>query len=337
MLTLHDSGNISRMHNTLTIHGANPENLYSAFNLTMPDKIIDFSTNTNILTWPEVNINLQELASRYPDPECSKLRNIVAEHENIPASRILFTNGSNEAIFLLSGLFGEDTAILQPAYSEYSRAFRNLHSIFTLDEAKNFMHVIIINPNNPTGKYTRLREVICSSHDTLFIVDEAYIDFLLTAKPERLCNLDNVILLRSLTKIFHLSGARIGYVIAPENVIAAMRERLPTWSVNAIAQELALIFMKDKGFAERTRAFYREHTPRLMQAVRDSGFEVVNSDVHYFLVRVDDDLRVIEHLLKAGIVVRHTRNFAGLDGKYIRVATRLQEDNRLLIEILKLL
>ncbi len=307
----------------------------------MPDKILDFSTNTNILTWPDVNINLQELASRYPDPECSRLRMLIAQHESISPSRILFTNGSNEAVFLLSSLFGEDCAILQPAYSEYSRAFRNLHSVFTLDEARKFRHIIVINPNNPTGKYTPLREVICSCPDSMFIVDEAYRDFLLTAKHERLCDLENVILIRSLTKIYHLSGARIGYVIAPERIIAAMRERLPTWSVNAIAQELALVFLNNNAFLERTRAFYREHTPRFMQAVRASGFETVHSDVHYFLVRVnygvsdDDDLRVIAHLLKAGIVVRHTRNFAGLDGKYIRIATRTPEENRFLAEALK--
>ena len=323
------------MHNTLTLHGANPENLYSAFNLPMPEKILDFSTNTNILTWPEVNINIQELASRYPDPDCSKLRKIIAERENISPSRILFTNGSNEAIFLLSGLFGEDTAILQPAYSEYFRAFRNLHSIFSLEKIPHFRHIIIINPNNPTGKYTPLREVICSCPDMMFIVDEAYRDFLLTGYPERLSDLENVILLRSMTKIFHLSGARIGYVIAPERVIAAIRKRLPSWNVNAIAQELALVFLKDRGFLERTRAFYREQTPRFMQAVKDSGFEVMQSDVHYFLVRVDDDLRVIEHLLKAGIVVRHTRNFAGLDGRYIRAATRLPEENLCFAEMLK--
>lgn len=301
----------------------------------MPEKILDFSTNTNILTWPDVNINLQELASRYPDPDCSKLKKIIAERENIPPSRILFTNGSNEAIFLLSSLFAEDTAILQPAYSEYFRAFRSLHSVFTLDSAQNFRHIIIINPNNPTGKYTRLREVICSCPKNIFIVDEAYRDFLLKDEPERLSDLENVILLRSLTKIFHLSGTRIGYVIATERVIAALRELQPTWSVNAIAQELALIFLNDRDFLERSKAFYREQTPGFIQAVRDSGFETVQSGVHYFLVRVDDDLKMIEHLLKAGIVVRHTRNFAGLDGRYIRIAARHKEENNLLINAMK--
>ena len=61
----------------------------------------------------------------------------------------------------------------------------------------------------------------------------------------------------------------------------------------------------------------------------------MQSDVHYVLVRVYDDLRVIGHLLKAGIVVRHTRNFEGLDGKYIRIAARHPEETNLLINTIK--
>ena len=289
----------------------------------MPDKIIDFSTNTNILSWPEIRIDVENLASRYPDIECSRLRELIAEREHIPPSRILFTNGSNEAIFLLAGLFPDNTAILQPAYSEYARAFTNLHNMFTLDDAKNFKQVIIINPNNPTGIYTPLHDVIASSPQTMFIIDEAYRDFLLAREPERLCDFDNVIILRSLTKIYHLSGARIGYVIAPEDIISALRERQPSWSVNAIAQEL------------RTHAFYSKNTPAFMRMLSDAGFEVMKSDVHYFLVRINDDMRTIEHLLRAGIVVRHTRNFTGLDGRYIRIASRTLEDNQLLITSLK--
>jgi len=325
------------MRNALTLHGANPEYLYSAFGLTMPDKIIDFSTNTNVLPCPYVDVDVAELASRYPDNDCSRLKHIVAQHENISPSRILFTNGSNEAIFLLASLLRHDTAILQPAYSEYSRAFKRLHSVFNLTDALRFKNIIVINPSNPTGIYTPLRDVIASCTRNTFIVDEAYRDFLLTAKPEKLCDLQNVVLVRSLTKIFHLSGARIGYVIAPENVITALREHQPTWSVNAFAQALTLHFMMDEGFVERTRGVYRECTPAFVEGVKGAGFETVKSDVHYFLVKVEDDLRVIGELLKKGVVVRHTRNFEGLDGKYIRVATRTHEDNNILVKALELL
>ena len=192
-----------------------------------------------------------------------------------------------------------------------------------------------MNPNNPTGKYISLRKLIISNPRTIFIIDEAYIDFLIDKNPERLCDLNNVILLRSLTKIFHLSGARIGYIIADENIISELENHKPSWSVNGIAQELALIFLKNKEFIARTKKFYRSNTPEFMRLLRENNFDVMDSDVHYFLIKVEDDLRVIENLLRAGIVVRHTRNFEGINGQYIRIATRTKNENMLLIEKLK--
>ena len=322
--------------NTITIHGANPENLYRAFNIPVPEKILDFSTNTNILSWPDISLDIERLASSYPDPECTALREIISARENVPMSRILFVNGINQAIFLLAGLFGDDTAILQPCYTEYSRAFTNARDISTLDDAGTFGHVIICNPNNPTGRFIPdLSQIIAGNPRTTFIIDEAYIDFLRHYEPERLCDFPNAVILRSLTKIFHLSGARVGYVIADENIIDALKSRMPSWSVNAFAQELALKFLADGEFLARTREFYRVNTPMLMAGLREAGFDVVDSDVHYFLVRVDDDMEVIRRLLTRGIAVRHTRNFAGLEGKYVRVATRRPEENNMLISGMK--
>ena len=318
------------------IHGANPENLYHAFNIPVPDKILDFSTNTNILSWPKLSINLEELASHYPDPDCNSLRRIISERENVSMNRILFTNGINEAIYLLAHSLSGTTAILQPCYPEYARAIVNLQNSFTVDDSCNYDNFILTNPNNPTGKYIPdLSRVITRYPDTLFIIDEAYIDFLIHDElRERLCDFSNVILLRSLTKIFHLSGVRIGYVIANEDVISRLKARQPTWSVNAIAQELALKFLNDEPFYADTIAFYRKNTPMFVDALRASGFDVIDSDVHYFLIRVDDDISVIRHLLMNGIAVRHTRNFAGLSGKYIRVATRFPEENEFFLHSL---
>lgn len=319
----------------LTLHGANPEKLCEALNSKILNYYADFSTNTNILSWPKITLDVEALASSYPDPDCTQLRLLIAEREHISPSRILFTNGINEAIFLLSQLFTEGTAILQPAYTEYGRAFRNLHGVFSLEEAGLFRQLIIVNPNNPTGKFIPdLAKTIADNPNTTFIIDEAYIDFLLWAKPERLCDFGNVIILRSLTKIFHLSGARIGYVIAPEELIISLKARQPSWSVNAIAQELARQFLSDENFPERTRDLYRRLTPAFVEGLRRAGLEVRESDVHFFLVGVEDDLRVIKHLLERGIAVRHTRNFTGLghDKKYIRIATRSQCENKILLE-----
>ena len=319
-----------------TIHGANPENLYRVFGIPIPENILDFSTNTNVFSWPDISLDVERLASSYPDPECTALREIISAREKVPMSRVLFVNGINQAIFLLAGLFGDDAAIFQPCYTEYSRAFTNARSIFTLGDAGKFGHVVIFNPNNPTGKFIpTLSGIISENPRTTFIIDEAYIDFLTSYEPERLYDFPNAVILRSLTKIFHLSGARIGYVIADENIIDALKSRIPSWSVNAFAQELALHFLADEEFLARTREFYRVNTPIFMAGLREAGFDVMDSDVHYFLVSVDDDMEAIRRLLTRGIVVRHTRNFAGIEGKYIRVATRRPEENSMLILAMK--
>ena len=327
--------------NKLTLHGANPENLYRAFNLAIPGKIIDFSTNTNILAWPEnINIDFKSLASRYPDIECLRVRKIISSRENININKILFTNGINEAIFLLARILTGSTAILEPCYSEYKRAFTNSHEIFSLNDINNYNNIILANPNNPTGIYiNNLSELIKFYRDKFFIIDEAYIDFLLNdnIKRERLCEFENVIILRSLTKIFHLSGVRIGYIIANESIIERIKKFLPTWNVNSIAQELAEKFLNDSNFYELTRKFYKYNTPEFIKNLRLAGFDVLNSDVHFFLIRVNDDIEALKILLKNGMTARHTRNFAGLDGQYLRAATRFENENKFFIETLKTL
>ena len=320
------------------IHGANPENLYKAFNLLMPEKISDFSTNANILSWPDIDLkNLIALASDYPDNECRRLKNIIAQRENIKPENILFTNGSNEAIFLLSRLLeNKRTGILQPAYSEYKRAFRNSGDLNNIGQSGNFEAVIFSNPCNPTGEYIKNIYGLAEKFiNTFFIIDEAYIDFVLTTERTPLQIHDNLIIIRSLTKIFKLAGTRIGYIIANEKIINSLKNFTPYWNVNSIAQALAEKFLLHESFYNSTRAFYKIHTPKFMDMIKNSGYKIIKSDVHYFLIEVDDDLKIIHALLKFGLVVRHTRNFKTLDGKYIRVATRTPNENKLLAKILK--
>ncbi len=322
----------------MQLHGANPENLYSYFNIKLPEKILDFSTNTNILKHDITleNSRFNYLISNYPDYECLELRKIISERENIPLKNILFTNGINEAIFLLSRVLESKTAILQPNYTEYKRAFKNASDIFNLDESADFNNVIISNPCNPTGFFiNNLYDFTKTFQNTNFIIDESYIDFLLYSEREKFKLSKNIIILKSLTKIFHLSGVRIGYVIAPEEIISSLKNQQPSWSVNSIAQELAKIFLRDENFYSKTRDFYKKNTPEFKSLIKNYGFKISDSSVHYFLIRVNNDFNIIKKLLLNGIAVRHTRNFPGLNGNYIRVATRFKDENIFFAESLR--
>lgn len=331
---------------SLRPHGANPEKLYAAMGLPMPERIVDFSVNTNVLPPPVMpEIDLIRCLSEYPDDDALALRTLVAEREGRSLDEVLFTNGSNEALYLLASLFvGTTAAVLQPAYGEYRRALEAFGvptaDIFDLRDVEGKALVFVCNPCNPTGScipFGELEARARANPRTLFAVDQAYSDFLLPDGEEASPDfgaLPNILLLRSLTKLYHLCGARIGYVLASRSWVERLKGRQPTWSVNAIAQETALSLMKDGSYARRTRAFYSAETPRFMEAVARSGFRVRPSRVHFFLIEVDDDVRVIRGLLERGLVVRHTRNFPGLDGSCIRVATRMPEENDLLVQAL---
>jgi threonine-phosphate decarboxylase len=352
-------------------HGANPEKLYKIMGLPLPEKILDFSTNTNVLPWQGWNgqgwngrgsngrgLNENEnywgsefrrCVASYPDDEATELRAEIAEREGryvqgCSVENVLAVNGSNEAVYLIASfLGGKKTVLWQPVYGEYLRALSaygaDVHNVFSVNDLPEDAEAFFLcNPCNPTGGYLEgeaLEKLFARCNRTLFVVDEAYADFLAGTRARiDFLRYRNVIVLRSLTKIFHLCGARIGYILACEKSIAQLKTRQPTWSVNAVAQVAALAFMKDDVFIQETRDFYAKETPRFIAAVRKAGFNVLPTRTHFFLVEVADDQKVIEALLKQGLVVRHTRNFPGLDGQYIRVATRMPEENDLLVRAL---
>ena len=315
----------------------------------MPEGVVDFSTNANVLSWrgwKSFAPDLPDLLSAYPDDEAEELRSVIAELENCPLENVLAVNGSNEAIFLLASFFaGKKAAVLQPAYGEYLRALSaygaNVCGVTTPErlpeDAKAFF---LCNPCNPTGAYIEsggLEKLFAERPRVLFVIDEAYIDFL-TEERRKIDFLrrDNVVILRSLTKIFHLCGARAGYVLAAGEWLARLKSRQPTWSVNALAQAAAAAFLRDEDFVRETRAFYAVETPRFMAEVEKTGFGVLSTRTNFFLIDVSKpgDEEVIRALLERGLAVRHTRNFSGLDGRYIRVATRLPRENNLLTQAL---
>ncbi len=325
------------------LHGANPEKLYELFGLPMPERVYDFSTNTNAVAQrggfvPDLRAALED----YPDDECLALRALLAEATGAAPENILVTSGSNESIYLIASYeAARKNRILQPVYGEYLRALKNFGAaplnIFDLRAAKLPAEgaVWLCNPCNPTGGFIpdgELDEIAARHPRTLFIVDEAYRDFIWTDEalaPYR--PRPNVVRLRSLTKTYNLCGARIGYILAGAEMTERLKRRQPSWSVSGLAQQAALFFLADATLLRRTKDYYAAEMPRLISAVNRAGFPTLPSCVNYFLAAVNDDERFIRFMLERGIVVRHTRNFPGLDGRYVRIAARTRPENDILL------
>lgn len=324
-------------------HGANPEKLYAAAGLPTPAKIYDFSTNTNAVPQragfvPDLRAALED----YPDGDCLTLREALAREFGAPAKNILVSSGSNEAIYIIASYAAaRENLILQPVYGEYKKALdgygARTRNIFSLAEAEGARGaaVWLCNPCNPTGALISDADLDAAAErnpETFFIIDEAYRDFVWTEELPRAVKIHpNVVRLRSLTKIYDLCGARIGALVSHEAAVEKIKARQPEWSVSGLAQQAALWRAGDETLKARTREYYAREIPRLTTALREAGYAVRPTCANFFLVEAPDDEDFIRFMLERGIVVRHTRNFAGLDGKFVRIAARTKDEDDLLI------
>ncbi|MED4400755.1 pyridoxal phosphate-dependent aminotransferase [Metabacillus fastidiosus] len=350
---------------TLPLHGANPQFLYEVMNVKMPEKIIDFSVNTNPFAIND-HFEMSDISawiSEYPDPNCTQLKKKYAEELAVKEGQLLFGNGASQCIFLLAENFqGKAVGIIEPTFNEYRRACDAFQcTIHTwaineqnewqvlLNEFESFLKEIdvlfLCNPNNPTGTiFSNVDEIIklTEKYDVSLIIDEAFYDFCESGDMTSLHNIhqyEHLIILRSVTKMYNLAGARLGYIIAQEKLINELNKKLPTWSVNGIAQQLGLqaVERMDKEVL-RTRKRINDERKRVCEKLGNAGFYTSSSVTNYYLLRerVSENAHsLLIYLLQNGAVVRHTENFAHLNGKYIRIAVKTKAENDFLLALLE--
>lgn len=346
-------------------HGGRSAPLLKRYGLPPEHPLIDFSANLNPLGPPpwlgDWLAGAAEHLTRYPDPDDDRARRAIAEHEGVRPERVLLTGGGAEAIHLAPALHrGGRALIVQPTFSEYARACAHYGldvSFLTLngeafdldvDAAERAMVdaevLFLCRPNNPTGTLIP-REAIerllarCGETGTTLVVDEAFIDF--TEDDERLTPLlgesPNLLLLRSLTKLYDLPGLRLGYLLgAPETVARLAACQLP-WSVNALALELVAPLLADADYLACTRVWLADQRD-FPGRVRELGHTVAPAAANFLLLSGGRDAAEAEalfaFLLRRGLLARHTHNFPGLDGRWLRLALRDGPDNARLLAAL---
>jgi threonine-phosphate decarboxylase len=351
-------------------HGGQPAAIKQQFHMHPDTPLLDFSANLNPLGppgWLEEGLlsSIQALKV-YPDPEYTSARHSVAEFEGCSAEQVLVTNGGAEAVFLAAKCFeGKQAVIVHPAFAEYERACSHYHCgiiSLLLDIENNFAFplkgimsamkkqdigsVFLCRPQNPTGTVIEEAAIIellelGKQTGTSVIVDEAFADFMPEGIPSlaHLINrYSNLILLRSLTKMYTLPGLRIGYVLSNPTTIEQLQGYQIPWSVNAIAEGLLPMLLKDRTWERETKQWLIAEWNGLKEAFKRLQFEYTDSFANFYLLRdtlrSDDTEQLFKFLLAHGILPRHTHNFLGLDGRYLRLAVRSKPENERLIKLL---
>jgi len=195
--------------------------------------------------------------------------------------------------------------------------------------------IYLANPNNPTGTiFTRHEFDDFYRHvpeRVLIILDEAYFEY---AKdnpryPDSMhYRYDNVITLRTFSKIYGLAGVRIGYGFAHEELIAnLLKVKLP-FEPSTLAQAAGIGALADKAFLHRSLELNARGVRFLTDSLGEMGLTVVPSEANFVMLVFADAAhaaRVVEDLLTQGVIVRPLAAF-GLP-QAIRISTGTDDDN----------
>ncbi|MCF6411681.1 threonine-phosphate decarboxylase CobD [Pseudalkalibacillus salsuginis] len=347
-------------------HGSNPNYLYEALDLPKPEILIDFSANINPLgPPPELEARWMEIFRRitdYPDPDATELKKTISEIEQVEPPSILIGNGGADLISLVSRMLsGKNVLIIQPTFSEYEKNCHlngckiHYHHLEAPDwemnveqlqnKLKGIDALFLCNPNNPTGVQYHFESIIqllkaSKEAECLFVLDEAFYDMVSDYEPiiPFTKEFQNLIIIRSMTKMFAIPGLRLGYMIAHPEIVRRIKGYQTHWSVNVPALAAGEICLKKQPFMVETSNYIGEERRKLFTFFKKERYAFSPSKANFYLLKdtdKEDQLPLLRHLLRNGIVPRHTYNFPGLDGRWLRFGIKHSSENDRLIEVLK--
>ena len=329
---------------------------------------LDFSANINPLGTPgsvrQAVVRSVGRLDHYPDPYCMELVQSIAVFEKLPSSYVLCGCGAAELIYSYCAAKWPKRAMeLAPAFSEYSSALENVNceiiryalsskQQFLLDEA--FLPVLeqerpdvlfLCNPNNPTGQLvpTELMErivTVCSEKEIALFVDECFLDMTdngeVSTLKSYLAEMPGLFILKAFTKSFGMAGLRLGYgLCSDKKLLKAMGRSVQPWNISIPAQAAGVAALGEQMFLEQARTIIAEERRWLKGELEQLGAVVCPSAANFLLFY--SELPLYEKLLERGIRIRPCENYHGLTKGWYRIAVKLHEENRILMNEIRTL
>ena len=293
-------------------------------------------------------------ANRYPDPFCTELISAFSAAYGIKPENAVAGNGSDELISLIMTSFtesGDTVCVTSPDFSMYSfyaelcgckvvSANKNDANELDIPHLKEIIVstgakiAILSNPCNPTGSLANKTELmdLIKSTGCLFVIDEAYMEF--CAGRESVLHeagkLDNLIVLKTLSKAFGMAAFRVGFAVSNSELTAALRKTKSPYNVNSFSQaagreallESGRVFAEANKIGERTRDLYSGLKEILCSEA------VYPSAANFVFTRFGDPqnaLRVYNELKKRGISIRM------MNSRFLRFTCGSENENKILL------
>lgn len=328
------------------------------------DEVIKLASNENPFgSSPKVKAFLQSDASNhaiYPDGYAQNLRTAVANHYGVDESELIFGNGSDDLIAIITRALlypGVNTVMADLSFSQYwhnadiegaeVRKVALKDGIHDLDAMlaaidENTSVVWVCNPNNPTG--TIVTDEALSAflakvpQDVLVVLDEAYVEYVNDATYKDTLHYyrdySNVILLRTFSKAYGLASFRVGYGIAQADIIAKLDPVRAPFNNTILSQAVATHALADQAYIASCREANEKGKVQYVAFCEKHGLHYFPSQTNFIMFEVKADSNVVfEQLMKRGFIIRSGAAL-GLDS-YIRVTIGTEAQNAKFLKLLE--
>ena len=317
------------------------------------DNILKLASNENPLGMSPKARTAVEAAiggiERYPDQ--FDLIAKVAGRCGVAPGQVVLGNGSNDVLDLIARVFlapGRSAVFAQHAFAVYPLATLSTGAELISTLAKNYGHdldamraairpdtriVWIANPNNPTGNfvpYPAVRAFLeAVPKDVVVVLDEAYNEYLPPADrvdtATWIKDFPNLVVCRTLSKIYGLAGLRIGYALASAEVADLMNRVRQPFNVNNLALAGALAALDDDEFLLASYELNRRGMAQIVAGLEKLGLEYIKPHGNFVTFRVGDGAGVNQKLLKQGVIIRPIGGY-GLP-EWLRVTIGSEPEN----------
>lgn len=270
--------------------------------------------------------------SCYPDGQSYELRQALAVHLDVAFEQVTVGNGADDLIMQTELAYlndGDEVIVSRSSFPVYDIYAHVMRATLTKVPVKDYRLdltamadaitdrtklVFVCNPNNPTGTIVTSGEVETFMQHVpdrvLVIFDEAYVELVdSTEFPDSLRYVrdgkENVIVLRTYSKVYGLAGIRLGYAVAGAETLAPLFKVKGPFTVNRLAQAAGIAALQDDGFLKRTVATNSAGREQLYRGFERLELEFIESHTNFVLVKVGSQaLSVQQRLLEYGVIVR---------------------------------
>ncbi len=320
--------------------------------------IVKLASNENPLgASPEaiksIASSLEEI-NRYTDPTNPELIKSFSDKLKIKSQHIVFGHGTDSIIIDIINSFskqGDEILTSDGTFIGIYVSTKKLGRILKTVPMKNYGYdlkaikqaissntkiIYLANPNNPTGSMIEIDEfedfMLTLPKDILVLLDEAYYSYAekFESYPDGLrYNYENMVVIRTLSKIYGLGGMRIGFAVGPERLISTLKKvRLP-FEPNYLAQKAAMAALYDENFVKKTVELNTAQLKKLTDCFERLKVKFVKPHGNFVMILLPNKkvaTNFNEQCLNRGLILRHLEAFGIENGIRINSGTEKETD-----------